>query len=551
MFDLCIRGAQVVDGSGGPRFAADIGIVADRIAVIGHIPPEAHAAQTLDATGLVAAPGFVDIHTHADIALMARPAHLPKVMQGVTTEVFTNCGLGFAPITEQGLAIQRRYIAGLFGDDGSRTAGQKSAAPEQDAAAGEVTRDGRGAAVDWKWRTVAEFLSRFERQGTGANIAYLIPHGSVRVSVMGMEERHADRAEIAAMVAMVAQGMDEGAWGLSTGIWYAPMRAAGQDEVVALTRAAGFFATHQRDYGDQIFSATDESLGYARDAGVPIQIAHLQMNGPDNAGRAGALLDRLERARAAGIDVTCDTYPYTAGSTFIQTMLPGWAVQDGPEAILRGLAEPETRARMVAAIADAAAERPGGPGWERYSLVGAQSAKNRPLEGLTFEAAADRRGMAVPEWICAVLEEDELRACYVHHAAHEGNVREVLQWPGQMIGSDGLHLPGKTHPRLYGTFPRVLGKYVRDEGVISLEEAVRKMSGLPAERLGLKQRGLLREGFAADLTLFDPATVCDTATFDDPLRFPTGVPYVFVNGVAAKWRDEATHALPGRVLRKQ
>jgi N-acyl-D-amino-acid deacylase len=533
MFDLLIRATDIIDGTGRARSAGDIGIKKGRVEAIGAIPPDAQAAQTIDATGLAAAPGFIDIHTHADIALLARPQHLPKIMQGVTTEVFTNCGLGFAPVSGPGLEIQRRYIAGLFGDDGAGAASN-----------GERV-------VDWEWRTVAEFLARFERAGTGANVVYLIPHGSVRVSVMGVEERPADGAEIRAMNAMVAQGMEEGAWGLSTGIWYAPMRSAARDELEALFRTAGFFATHQRDYGPRIFEATEESLQIARDAGVPVQIAHLQMNGPENAGRAGDILSVLDRARASGVDVTCDTYPYTAGSTFIQTLLPSWAVDGGPDAVMRRLSEPGTRERIAGSIEADALARSGGPGWDRYSLAGANSAQNRPFEGQTFAAAAEARGMRVADWICAVLQEDELRACYVHHAAHEGNVRDILRWPGQMIGSDGLHLPGKTHPRLYGTFPRVLGRYARDEAVLSLEEAVHKMTGAPAARLGLKRRGLLKRGFAADLVLFDPATISDTATFEDPLRYPTGLPYVFVNGVAVKWQDQPTGALPGRVLRKK
>src|SRR5579859_304030 len=278
MFDLLIRNATVIDGTGRAGFSADVGVAGDTIMEIGAIPAEAQAEQTLDAAGLVVAPGFIDIHTHADIALLARPDHLPKVMQGVTTEVFTNCGLGFAPVTAEGLEIQRRYIAGLFGDD---------------------------ANVRWNWHTVAEFLAQYEAQGSGANIAYLIPHGSVRVSAMGMAERAADRAELNRMQAMVEQGMEEGAWGLSTGIWYAPMRAAGREELVTLCRAAGFFATHQRDYGDRIFEATEESLAIAREADVPVQIAHLQMNGPGNAGRAPALLELLERAINEGVDMTC------------------------------------------------------------------------------------------------------------------------------------------------------------------------------------------------------------------------------------------------------
>jgi N-acyl-D-amino-acid deacylase len=523
MFDLIIRNGTVIDGTGRAGFAADVGVVGETITEIGLIPPEAQAAQRVDAAGHVVAPGFIDIHTHADIALLARPDHRPKVMQGVTTEVFTNCGLGFAPVTDAGLQIQRRYLSGLFGPD---------------------------EGVDWNWRTVADFLGRFEARGVGTNVAYLIPHGAARVSAMGMAERPADTPERERMLALVEQGMEEGAWGLSTGIWYAPMRSADRAELVALCRAAGFFATHQRDYGASIFAATEESLAIAREAGVPVQIAHLQMNGPGNAGRAPEMLALLERARAEGVDVTCDTYPYTAGSTLVQTLLPAWAVDGGPEAILRRLSEPETRARMVAALSAQAESGSSRIDWSRFMLVGAASPENGPYEGLPFDVAAGKRGLSVPEWICALLQEDQLRACYVHHAAHEGNVRDILRWPGQMVGSDGLHLPGKTHPRLYGTFPRVLGRYVRDEKVITLEQAVHKMTGMPAARLGLKQRGTLAVGHAADLVVFDPATVQDTATFEDPLRFPTGLPCVFLNGRAVKWDGQPTGALPGRVLRR-
>jgi len=516
MFDLLIRNADVVDGTGRPAFRADVGVTNGRIAEIGVIPPEAQARETLNAHGFTLTPGFIDIHTHADIALLARPDHLPKIMQGVTTEVFTNCGLGFAPVTPESLKTQREYLLGLFGDD---------------------------AGVDWGWRTVADFLARYEQQGVATNIAYLIPHGSVRVSVMGMAARPADKDEIAQMERMVAEGMEQGAWGLSTGLWYAPMCHADRAENVAVCRAAGFFATHQRDYGDNILAATEESLAIAREAGVPVQIAHLQMNGPQNAGRAPELLALLERARADGVDVTCDTYPYTAGSTFVQSLLPYWATEGGPEAILRRLSEPQTRARIIAGLESQA-------DWSRYTLVGVHSDANGPYEGQAFDAIASARGLTVPEWICAVLEEDDLRACYVSHAAHENNVRDILRWSQQMIGSDGLHLSGKCHPRLYGTFPRILGHYVREEKVISLEEAVRKMTSAPAERLGLRDRGVLKVENAADLVLFDPATVRDAATFEDPLRFPEGLPHVWVNGVAVKRNDQPTRALPGQVLRR-
>ena len=530
-FNVLITGGSVIDGTGAPAINADIGIVGDRIIEIAERRgPEspglsnATADTVVNACGMVTSPGFIDIHTHADIALLARPEHLPKTMQGVTTEVFTNCGLGFAPITGPALELQRKYAAGLFGSD-----------------TGEFGKTGR---VDWAWRSVADFLSRYEQAGIGTNIAYLIPHGSVRVSVLGMQERAADSSEIEQMRGMVQQGMEEGAWGMSTGIWYSPMKAASMDELACLFHTAGFFATHQRDYGAALFQATEESLNIATAADVPVQISHLQMNGKCNIGKAADLLALLDKAKSRGIDVTCDTYPYTAGSTFMQSLLPSWAVEGEPEQILARLAQEEAHRNICAHLNTLDVI------WEQYCLIGVNSKENRGLEGLTFPECAKARGMSVAEFICAVLAEDELRACYVHHAAHESNMREILTWEGQMVGSDGLHLPGKTHPRLYGTFPRVLGKYARDEAVISLEAAVYKMTGFPAARLGLKRRGVLQKGYYADVTVFNPDTVLDKGSYVDPLHYPDGVECVIVNGVAVKLNGVPTRALNGRVLRK-
>jgi len=516
-FDLIIRNGTVIDGTGRPGFAGDVAVSDGVIRHVGALPDDSHAPRELDAAALVVSPGFIDIHTHADISLQAHPEHLPKIMQGVTTEIFTNCGLGFAPVTDDGMRIQREYLGGLFGPD---------------------------EGVDWAWRSVAQFLARFERRGTAANLGYLIPHGAVKVSVMGMDARPATGAEKDAMVAMVRQGMEEGAWGLSTGLWYAPMRSADRDETVRLCSEAGFFATHQRDYEDELFAATEESLAIADEAGVPVQIAHLQFNGEINRGRAPELLSRLDRARESGTDVTWDSYPYLAGSTLVQAMLPEWATAGGPGAILDRLHQPEDRARILEALANC------GRGWDRTRLSGAQSSVNRPFEGESFDRIAAVRGLTVPEFICALIEEDHLQACFVYHNAHESDLRAALRHPAQMVGSDGIHIPGKCHPRLYGTFPRVLGRYARDEKTLSLEEAVRKMTAAPAGRIGLADRGLLAPGKAADIVIFNPAEVTDTATYEDPLQFPRGIPYVFVNGISVKWAGEPTHTLPGRVLRR-
>jgi N-acyl-D-amino-acid deacylase len=516
VFDLIIRDAAILDGTGSPAYWGDIAVTDGRISEIGPIPDEAQAITTLDAAGMALAPGFIDIHTHADIALLARPQHLPKVMQGVTTEVFTNCGLGFAPCTPAALSIQREYLGGVFGD---------------------------GEGVDWGWRTVADFLSRYEKQGSGTNIAYLIPHGAVRVSVMGMEARPATSAERESMEAMVREGMEQGAWGLSTGLWYAPMSHADSAENVAVCRAAGFFATHQRSYDSGIFAATEETLAIAEEAGVPVQLSHLQLSGSDIVGRADEVLVLLDNARKRGVDVTWDSYPYAAGSTLVQALLPDWATDGGPEATLRRLHDSETASRIESDLAAS------GRDWSRTVLAGARSTTNRPYESLPFTEIAERRGLSVPVFVVRLLLEDELQACFIGHTQDERDVREVLRHSAQMVGSDGLHLPGKTHPRLYGTFPRILGEYARDRRDISLPEAVRKMTSAPAARLGLTDRGVLKAGNAADLVLFDPATIRDRATYEDPLRFPDGIPHVWVNGVAVKHNNQSTGALPGKVLR--
>ena len=517
MFDLLIRGAAVLDGTGAAALRADVGVGGGRILEVGSIPADAQAAETVDAAGLALAPGFIDIHTHADIALLARPGHLPKIMQGVTTEVFTNCGLGFAPVEGDALRVQREYLGGLFGPD---------------------------EGVDWRWRTVADLLECYAAARPAANIAYLIPHGAVRVSVLGMAARPASKEERLRMERLVRQGMEEGAWGLSTGLWYAPMCHADRAETVALCRAAGLFATHQRDYGAGIREATRETLEIAREAGVPVQLSHLQLSGREVAGQADSILQILDRAREEGVDVTWDSYPYAAGSTLVQALLPAWVTDGGPAPTLERLADPEARARVAKDIAAS------GRDWGRTVLAGAASAANRPYEGLPFDEIARRRGMPVEEFVCQIVVEEDLRACFIGHTQDEADVRAILRHPAQMAGSDGLHLAGKTHPRLYGTFPRLLSRPVA-EGVVTLPEAVRKMTSAPADRLGLRDRGRIAPGMAADLVLFDPAKVRDTATFDDPLGFPEGIPHVWVNGVAVKRDDAPTGARPGRVLRRR
>jgi N-acyl-D-amino-acid deacylase len=515
--DLIIRSGTVVDGTGAPGFRADVGVAAGRIAEIGDLSL-ARGAREIDAADHVVAPGFIDIHTHADIALLARPTHEPKVMQGVTTEVFSNCGLGFAPVTPRGLEIQKEYLLGLFGDD---------------------------TGVDWGWSTVRELLDHY-RGRIATNAAYLIPHGSVRVSVMGMDDRAATTEEVARMADMVREGMDQGAWGLSTGLWYSPMSYAGPEENVAICKAVGerggFFAIHMRDYSNDILKSLDESYAMSWDSGAPLQVSHLQIGGAKNWGRAGEVLAHIEKARESGLDVTFDSYPYAAGSTLVQAMLPTWATAGGPSALLARLADAAVRPRIVEAMDEADRD------WTRHVLCGSHSAHFKRYEGEAFSRIAQAEGVSVGEVIARLLVADELQACFIAHLGNEDDLKEIIRHPAQMIGSDGLHLPGKTHPRLFGAFPRLLSRYVRDERVLTLEEAVWKMTGFPAKRMGFTDRGRIEAGMAADLVVFDPATIRDTATFEDPCRYPEGIPYVFVNGNLVVDHGRHTGALKGEVL---
>lgn len=515
--DLILRNGSVIDGSGAAGIRADVGVTGGKISAIGDLS-EATATREVDATGQVVAPGFIDIHTHADVALLARPTHEPKVMQGVTTEVFSNCGLGFAPISEAGLAIQKEYLLGLFGDD---------------------------TGIDWNWRTVRQFLDLF-RGRIATNAAYLVPHGAVRVSAMGMADRAASSDELRTMTDLVREGMDEGAWGLSTGLWYSPMSYAAPEENVAICRAVaergGFFSIHMREYGDTILDALTESYDISRESGAPLQVSHLQIGGVRNWGRAGEVLAHIDAARTSGVDVTYDSYPYTAGSTLIQAMLPTWATVGGPSKLLERLTDEEHRPKIVEAMNSADRD------WTRHVLCGVRCSRYKPYEGETFAKIAEAEGISIGETVCRLLVEDELQACFIAHLGDESDLRQILKHPAQMIGSDGLHLPGKTHPRLFGAFPRLIARYVREQGLLTLEDAIWKMTGFPAQRMGFRDRGLVREGLAADLVVFDPATIRDTATFDDPCRFPEGISHVLVNGKAVVEGGKHTGALPGEVL---
>ncbi|WP_248963128.1 N-acyl-D-amino-acid deacylase family protein [Sphaerisporangium perillae] len=513
---MIFKNVTVADGTGGAPYVANVGVRFGRIAEIG---PDATGGPAIDGTGLVLAPGFIDMHAHSDLRLLAEPDHLAKVSQGVTCEVLGQDGLSYAPVDDTTLGQLRRQIAGWNGDPGG---------------------------FDWNWRSVGEYLDRLD-QGIAVNACYLVPQGSVRMLVMGWDDRPATDGEIAEQRRLVAAAMAEGAVGMSSGLTYTPGMYAGTGELVQLCEVVGalggFYAPHHRSYGAGALEAYAEMVEVSRRSGCPLHLAHATMNFAVNKGRAGELLDLLDAAIAGGCDITLDTYPYLPGSTTLAALLPGWASEGGPNRALERLRDPGTAERIRHVM-----EVEGSDGchgvpveWDTIQISGARTAGLAERVGTKVAGFEDFRRLLI---------EDDLGITILQHVGDEGNVRAIMRHPAHTGGSDGLLVGARPHPRAWGTFPRYLARYVRELGVLTLQECVAHLTGRPARRLKLTGRGLIRPGYHADLVLFDPETVADTATFDDPRRQAEGISHVLVAGVPVIEHGRHTGALPGRALRR-
>lgn len=524
MEELVIRDVDVVDGSGDPSYRADV--VVDRGRIVSIVKEAADAGcqrpkarRELDAEGLVLSPGFIDMHAHSDLALLRDPDHSAKAAQGVTLEVLGQDGLSYAPVDDRTLKEVRRAIAGW---------------------------NGHGDDIDFDWRTVGEYLDRLDR-GIAVNAAYLIPQGTVRALVVGWEDREATPEELDRMRRLVAEGMEQGAVGMSSGLTYTPGMYAEDAELTELCRVVarygGYYCPHHRSYGAGALEAYAEMVALTREAGCSLHLAHATMNFGVNKGRAPELLALLDEALASGADLTLDTYPYTPGSTTLAALLPSWASEGGPEEVLKRLADDDTAERI------------------RHDLevVGADGCHGVPVDwdtieisGVTDPALTEYVGRRLDGWTTArrLLLADRLAPSILQHVGHEENVRQIMRHPVHTGGSDGILQGAKPHPRAYGTFPRYLGTYVRELGVLSLEECVAHLTSRPASRLRLPDRGLVKEGYRADLVLFDPETVAPGSTFENPRRLPTGIPHVLIDGEFVIEEGERTEVLAGRAVRR-
>jgi N-acyl-D-amino-acid deacylase len=526
MHDLILHGGDVIDGTGAPARRLDVAVADGRIAALGQSLGEAR--RVIDVRGHVVAPGFIDIHTHSDYALPANPRAESKIRQGVTTEVVGNCGYSVAPAPVDRVAALKDYLAAS------------------------------GPWYPFRETTFARYVEEFP--ATSVNVALQVGHNTLRLVVAGMEPRPLRPDELARMTRLLEEGLDAGAIGLSSGLFTPPGAFASPEEMRAfgavLARHGAAYATHIRNEAGGVFDTVDEAVAVGEQCGIHVQIGHLKVSGTENWGAAARLVERVADARRRGVRVDCDQYPYTTATNPLRNLLPAWLQEGGLEAMLARLGDHAVRAR----VADEVAVRGCGsfgklPSWDAVRV--ALTPAHPEYAGRTLGEIAADRGVDGLEALCDVLVADRGATRVVFESMAEGDVQTILKTPWVVVGSDGVAMApygptgeGKPHPRYYGTFARVLGHYVRERGALSIEDAVWKMTGGSAAALGLVERGLVRERYAADLTVFDPARVGERGTYTDPHRYAVGIKTVVVNGAIVIDEGEHTGALPGRVLRR-
>ena len=544
-YDVLIKGGLIVDGTGNPWFKGDVAIKNGRIVDIGKIRGE-NVERTIDARGMVVSPGFIDIHTHSEVSLLVNPRAESTVRQGVTTVCVGNCGLSPYPVNESTKDELCRYLSSFY--------------PLRE--------------VDW--RSTRDFLGKLERQGVSCNVAALVGHGSIRIAVMGFEDREPTAPELREMKDLVSEAMDEGVFGMSTGLGYAPGFFSKTDELIELAKVVskkgGFYATHTRSIGVTYEEGVAEAITIGREARIPVQISHIESHYP-NWGRTKAVLKMIDEARAQGIDVTCDIPPYLYNLTVITTLLPRWVQEGGLTKLIDRLKDRSIREEVKREILKETDKRRSNTMtalaidgyWSKIRL--ASGDRNPQLIGLSIAEIAEKWNVSPYDAVFDLLIEEGKQLFIIGETHYEEDMRLVLKHPTSMVETDerarapyGPLAKGRPHPRAYGTFPLLFRKYVRGETrpelpeergykLLTLEEAVKKVTSLPAQRLGLQDRGVIRKGMYADITVFDPIKVADRATYKEPHLYPVGIRYVLVNGEIVVEDGEHTGNLPGTVLK--
>ncbi len=518
MYDTIIRGGKVIDGSGTPWFYSDVAVSGDKVVGVAR-DLQGEARAVIDAKGKFVCPGFIDIHSHADTAILRSPGRAPKVTQGVTTEVFSNCGLGGAPVNSAGRAALLDYTPGDY------------------------------EGIDFNWLRVSEYLERIPK--AGVNVAYLIPHGAARASAMGYATRPATKPEIDVMRGLIKEGMEEGAFGLSTGLAYVPMSSSEPDEIVSLCEVVGkyggFLASHLRNYSEGIVDSLNEMAEAARVGGVPVQVSHYAAAGAYHRGHGKQFEQYIIDAREQGYDLTYDSYPYHFSAGFTRNTIPAKYHNGGIEGLVRCLEDPALRPAIRSEIGVLTKYDV-----EKLVITNVGKPELRHLVGRRLSDSAKEAGKDTKDFLCDMLALDPS----IGHANFNGNLEDMrilAASPLHMVASDSIDVVpgrGKTHPRLYGTFTRFLRMYVKETPLLTWEQAIWKMTGFPAWRLGLRNRGVIREGASADLVVLDPGTVTDRATLESPELTSLGIEWVMVNGVMEVEAGKVSGNLGGMVLRK-
>ncbi|MCJ7681562.1 MAG: D-aminoacylase [Candidatus Aminicenantes bacterium] len=526
-YAVVIKDGLIYDGRGGEPFLADIAISGGIIQEVGRISAS-HGKTVIDASGLSVCPGFIDVHDHSDAGLLVNPKAESAIRQGITTIISGNCGSSPFPIAEEIVEEVKSDYKEEYG-------------------------------LDLNWSDLNSFFSRLEEKRIAINYGTLIGHGSVRGAVVGFNDRPSKREELLQMKSVVAQYMKDGALGLSTGLEYAPGSYAPAEEIEQLcydvAQAGGVYATHMRSEGEFLLESLDESIDVSRKTGVSLQISHFKVAYPENWNKVDDAIARVEQAAAAGIPIFCDRYPYIAGSTGLSFYMPLWAKQGTTDEFLSRLKDPTLETRLRDYVMEQERKL---QSWNRVVITDVVTEANKMFIGKSILEAQKETGKDAFEFIRDILIAERARVGMVIFMMDEDNLKKILAHPLVGIGCDGSALApygplgeGKPHPRSYGTFPRVLGKYVRDEKILPMEKMIQKITALPAAKFGLGRRGTLLPEYAGDIVVFDEKTVLDVATYEDPHRYPRGIVHVLVNGQPTVTNGNHTGVLDGRVLRKK